>query len=181
VSGDDRPHRLTASGIWELPFGRGKAFANWSGWRSQIVGGWQLQGMFQHQSGAPLSFGNVLFTGDIHDIALPADQRVPGRWFNTNAGFEKNSSLQLSSNLRTFPSRLTGARGPGPDTFNLSLLKDFRISERVRLHLRGEFLNAFNRTFLALPNTDPTSTLFGQITGTTGVARTVWVVGKLRF
>ena len=41
--------------------------------------------------------------GNIEDIVLPKSQRTVDRWFNTEAGFERNNARQLGSNLRTFP------------------------------------------------------------------------------
>lgn len=182
ISDQDRPQRFVASGIWELPFGRGRHFAsNWKGLPGQIVSGWQLQAIYQAQSGAPLAFGNILFTGDIHDIVLPIGDRNVARWFNTEAGFEKNSAKQLGANVRAFPSRLTGLRGPGLNLWNFSTLRNFRITERVTFQLRGELLNATNHTHLSTPNNSPTSTLFGQITRSYGWPRAVYFTGKLRF
>jgi hypothetical protein len=181
ISDQDRARRFVGSGIWELPFGRGRYFAaGWTGLRGQIISGWQIQGIYQAQSGAPLAFGNVLLTGDLHAIPLPAGERAAGAWFNT-AGLERDSAKQLSSNLRTFPSRLSGARGPGLNLWNFSMLRNFRITDRTSFQLRAELLNAFNHTHLAAPNTTPTSTLFGQITGSNGYPRYVYIAGKLRF
>ena len=63
----DIPHRLVVSGIWELPFGRGRKFgANWNPALNVIAGGWQAQGIWNWQSGRTnLSIGNVFFNGDI--------------------------------------------------------------------------------------------------------------------
>ncbi len=114
ISDQDRPHRVVATGIFELPFGKGRRVgSSWKGLINAVAGGWQLSAVFQAQSGAPLAFGNVLFTGDIHDIVLPRGERTVNRWFNTSAGFERDSTRRLVNNIRTFPSRLTGLRGPG--------------------------------------------------------------------
>lgn len=61
VSANDRPLRFSTSGIYELPFGKGKPFlANSSNVASKVaaavLGGFQVQGVYQIQSGAPLSF-----------------------------------------------------------------------------------------------------------------------------
>jgi hypothetical protein len=51
----DVPHRFVASGIFEFPFGKGKAFLNQSNWLNWIVGGWRTSAAFQLQSGYPFS------------------------------------------------------------------------------------------------------------------------------
>ncbi|MCL4853519.1 MAG: hypothetical protein KJZ78_19360, partial [Bryobacteraceae bacterium] len=56
----DRTHRLTMSGIWEVPFGRGRRHgAQTPAVVNFIAGGWQINGVVVRQSGAPLGFGNV--------------------------------------------------------------------------------------------------------------------------
>lgn len=181
IDGEDRQHRATATGIYELPFGRGRPFAAKANrWVQGVIGGWDLQAIWQVNSGPPLAFGNVIYNGDLRGIALPKSERTFGRWFNT-AGFDRNAASQLASNYRTFPTRLSGARGPGVHSWDISLIKRFQVTERVNFQVRGEFLNAMNRTHFGAPNTAPTSTLFGQITGTSGFPRQVHVGGRLMF
>ena len=96
-----------------------------------LLGGWQLDATVVRQAGAPLAFGNVIFNGDIKNIPLSKDERSADRWFNTNAGFEKNSKLALANNIRTFPLRFSGVRADGQSTWNFSLIKNFRIRERL--------------------------------------------------
>jgi hypothetical protein len=66
---NDVPHRFSMSGIYELPFGRGRKFgANWSKGLNLLAGGWQVQGLFQYQGGLPLTLGNVYFQGNLSDL-----------------------------------------------------------------------------------------------------------------
>jgi hypothetical protein len=53
--------------------------------------------------------------------------------------------------------------GPGLATFDVSLLKDFRLTERRLLQLRGEFFNIFNRPNFELPNGSRGHAAFGTI------------------
>ena len=135
-----------------------------------------LRREWQGQSGAPLGFGNVLYYGDVHDIPLPRDQRSVDHWYDTSL-FERTSGKQLVSNLRVFPTRMTGLRGPGVNTWNASVLRVFRVSERVKLQFRSEWLNAMNHSYLA----SPTSAAFGTITGTTGYPRQIYFGLKLMY
>ncbi|MGH8100946.1 MAG: hypothetical protein ACREIW_06590, partial [Chthoniobacterales bacterium] len=153
ISTSDRPHRLVVSGIWELPIGKGRAFASHIPRPvDYVIGGWQLNAVISKQSGAPLNWGNVIFNGDIHNITLPADERSPDRWFNVNAGFNRVASQQLASNLRTFPLRFSGIRGDGQSLWNLSAIKYFPITETIRFELRGECFNSLNHPNLNDPN-----------------------------
>jgi hypothetical protein len=172
ISSLDRPQRVNVSAIYELPFGRGK----WIGGNAPraadyIIGGWQLNTIFTHQSGAPLGFGNIIFNGDIHNIALPGDQRSVNRWFNTSAGFVTASSQQLASNLRTFPLLFAGVRGDGQTVWNASLFKRFPIRERMNVEFRFEGYDILNHPNFSDPNTTVTSSSFGTVTGQAGLSR----------
>lgn len=165
ISDLDRTNRATASGIWEIPVGKGRKFgAKMNPVVNGVLGGWQLNAAWQHQSGQPLGFGNVIFNGDLDNIVLPKGQRNVDQWFNVNAGFERNNALQLGSNLRRFPTRFNGVRGPQQDRWDFGMIKNFAITERWRLQFRAETFNAMNYTNLANPNTTVTAGNFGQIT-----------------
>jgi hypothetical protein len=182
ISDSDRPQRLVVSGIFELPFGKGKRFLGSADALAQrLAGGWQVQGIFTGQGGSALSWGNILYYGgSVHDITLPAGQRTPDQWFNTS-NFERDSRRQLGSNYRLWPSRLSDVRSDGMNNFDLSLLKNTRIREGMNAQFRAEFLNAFNHSNFAGPNTSPTSGAFGQVTSTTGYARRVQLELKFLF
>jgi len=166
VSNLDRPHRFNASGIWELPVGRGKPLLRQTpGWLNHVVGGWQTQAIFTWQAGPPLGFGNVIYSGTYDQIRLPSNQRSLERWFNTS-GFERNSRLQLANNIRTFPLRIRQVRAPAINIWDMSAFKNFQIREGIRLQVRCEAEGALNHPNFNPPNTSPTSTLFGSITST---------------
>lgn len=181
ISPQDRPHHLVVSAIWEAPLGPGKRWLGAArGWRARLLEGWTVQGIYQGQSGPPIGFGNILFYGHIHQIVLPRAERRVERWFNTEAGFERDVRRQLASNIRTFPLRLTGLRADGYNNWDLSLLKTIRLTERLRFQLRAEAQDAFNHAMFAAPNTSPTSTLFGQVSSIVGTEqRRIQVGGKL--
>ncbi len=181
ISDQDYPHRLSVSGIYELPFGRGKKLLGKSGGIvDRIVAGWQFQGMYVYQTGPALGFGNALFTGDLHDIPL-AENRSPTLWFNTAAGFNRNTAEQLTYNLRQFPTRLSGVRGDNMNNFDLSIIKDTRIRESMKAQFRAEFLNALNHPMFNNPDTSPTSSAFGTVTSQKNFARRIQLGMKFFF
>jgi hypothetical protein len=167
ISDQDFPHRFVFSGIYELPFGRGRKFLSGiNGVADKFIGGWQVSAIFNKQSGQALAFGNLFFYGDVKDIPLPSSQRTPERWFNVDAGFERNSARQPSNNVRTTPFRWAGVRADGINSWDVSVIKYVPITERIRLQFRGEFLNAFNHASFSPPNMTVTGTTFGTITDT---------------
>jgi len=167
ISSVDAPHRLTVNGIWEVPVGRGRRFGtDVNGVVSAFISGWQFSGIYTYQSGFPIGFGNIIFTGDLDDIVLPASERTVARWFNTDAGFNKNSAQALASNVRTFPLRLENVRTDNVSNIDLSLIKNTQVAGRT-LELRLDSLNAFNHPYFTGPNTNPLVVAFGTISAST--------------
>ena len=82
-SNNSRPYRLTAYGVYELPFGTGRAYLE-QGILSKIAGGWQVSSTFEWQPGPLLTWGNLFFNGNLDDIKPIAPLN---RWFNVDAGF----------------------------------------------------------------------------------------------
>ncbi|MEW6128014.1 MAG: TonB-dependent receptor [Acidobacteriota bacterium] len=186
IAADDRPHRLTVSGIYEFPFGEGRRlFADTNPVVSRIIGGWQINGIYTYQSGPPIgNWGNVIYNGNLGDITLPRSEQTVKKWINTN-GFEKESAKQLASNVRTFPLRLGYIRADYINNFDFGLFKNTRITEGTSLQFRAEFLNAFNTPllFTSQINLNPTQTAFGSVTATAqeNYARRVQFSLKLLF
>jgi hypothetical protein len=179
----DRPHRIVLMGMYELPFGRGRRFISTAhGIVDHVIGGWQLQAVWQLQSGAPLAWGNIIYYGKFTDIPLSTDKRSVSMWFNT-AGFERSSAKALANNIRTFPSAISCTRADGINITDVSLFKTFRLYERLRLQLRGEAEGIMNHPNFNPPNLNPTNSLFGSISATqTGQEeRRVFVGLKLMF
>jgi hypothetical protein len=165
LSSIDRAHRVTGSGIWELPFGRGRHFgSHMPKVLDLIAGGWQISGALQRQSGQPIDWGQMIITGDSTKLALPSDQRNVDHWFNTSI-FDRASGDQLASNLRTFPLRFSNVRFDSQRRVDFSLNKYFAINERTKLHFRGDTFNALNTPVLQGPNTTATGSTFGTISG----------------
>jgi hypothetical protein len=194
ISDQDYPHRFALNGIYELPFGRGRRFLGGANrWLDLAVGGWQFQGWFEGQSGEALGFGNAIVRGNLRDLVLPVGDRTTDAWFNLEAAnriFERDPAKQLANNYRTLPLRFSYIRADGTNNFDLSLFKNFRVTERVKLQFRAESFNALNHVQFANPVSNPTSgqtptvinTAFGTITGEKGHGQRQWTFGlKLLF
>jgi hypothetical protein len=191
-----------ASGIWELPFGRGRRWGgNWNGFVDAIVGGWQVQGIWNWQNGRPLTIGNVYYNGDITQLVGEVNSKNADptkTTFNTSGFYFQDAAvmtngqidpakqradtrIQLANNVRTLPSRFPQWRGQGLNLWDLGISKNFRITERVRFQLRGEFINAFNTPVFNNPNLTPTSSDFGKVTSQANLARNIQIGLKLIF
>lgn len=166
ISSQDAPHRLSISGIWELPFGRERRFgAGVSPIANTVIGGWQVQGIYTFQSGFPIgNFPDVFFTGNLDDIAV--DNPTLERWFNTDAGFNRISAQQPVSHLRTFPLRIDSVRRDRTNNVDLSLLKNTSLSHGKSLQFRFEAINALNHPQFPSPtgnSLNPANNSFGRI------------------
>jgi hypothetical protein len=181
ISGADRKHRFTFAPIWQLPFGRRGRL-----WRSApravdyAIGGWQISAIAIYQSGAPLTFQDVIFFGNPNDINKGA--HTIDQWFNTKAGFTTSSTTRPSNHYRTWPFRFADVRGDALKNVDLSVSKSVRLSERgIMLQFRGDALNALNHPLFGGPQMDQFNSAFGQITTQANYARQVQLVLRASF
>jgi hypothetical protein len=170
----DVAHRISLSGIYELPFGKGRQFVSTApALVNYLIGGWQVQAIWSWQTGTPLgAWGNIINYGDWKNTPLPSDQQTIDRWFDTST-FEKSTLKALSYNLRTLPQRFSGLRAPGINNWDMSVLKNTWVGEKVNLQIRAETLNTLNHPMFNAPNLDPYNTAFGKIVSSRGYARRV--------
>jgi hypothetical protein len=171
----DRPQRFVISGSYELPFGQGKPIAFSSKWANRLIGGFVINGIYNYQSGTPLTWGNLIYLGgDLHYNP----RNVNDRAFDTTR-FVTASNQQLSSNIRTFPTRFANLRQDPTNNVDASIIKNNRLSERINLQLRMEAFNALNHAVFAAPNLTATDSSFGRITGQTNLERRVQLGARL--
>ena len=95
----------------------------------------------------------------IRNASLPEEERNLTRWFDTTAFVAP--PLFTYGNV---PRVLSDVRGPGYVSFDFSLIKNIRLSERTGLQFRSEFFNVTNRVNFDQPNGTFTSSAFGTIT-----------------
>ncbi|HQU85430.1 MAG TPA: TonB-dependent receptor [Pyrinomonadaceae bacterium] len=169
ISDQDTPHRLSISGIYELPFGKGKAFLSDNAVLDRFVGGWQIQGVYAFQVGFPIRLGNDAFiSGNSTELSIDSSLRNTSRWFNT--GYFLNvvdgatsTNATPVSHLRTLPFFFADFRRDNINNVDLSMLKNTRINERMRIQFKLDLINAFNEPYFVAPVVNPTQTTFGQI------------------
>jgi hypothetical protein len=170
-SNNARPERLTINGLYELPFGKGRAFLK-SGIPAALFGGWQIAATWEYQSGDEISWGNYYYYGQMGGLASTLND-VPAHtiaeWFNTGADFERNPSNQPASySVRVFPQYINGVRGDKLLQTNANIHRSIRLFERATLHLRADCFNIFNRSQMSDPDTNPGDSTFGQVLSETG-------------
>lgn len=165
----DQKHILSSYVIYQLPLGRGKQFGkDMSPALNAVVGNWEIGGIITLHTGNALTLnefggwgafngdpsgtngiGNFFLsarpscTGPLRTVNkfIPADpltnQPAYIQWFDTSV---------VSHPVNSFGTCSVGnGRGPGLAQVDMSLHKDFLITEGKRLELRAEFINLFNR------------------------------------
>jgi hypothetical protein len=174
------PYRITGSGVYELPFGKGRTY--WKqgilGW---IAGGWQIAATFEQQPGPLLSWGNIFFYGNIDDIKQ--GDRTLARWFNIDAGFERSpAKAPTTYQARLFPTVIDGLRRDKTQLLNSNIQRAIPITEKLRFQFGMNAINVLNRSHFQAPGLDPTSTTFGVITANSATAcRWLTIIGKITF
>lgn len=186
LAGYDVPHHLTATFVAELPFGRERHWLNsLPRWADTLIGGWQASGMYQVQSGEPLNFGNVYYSGDpsklhfnykstlvgtgapmidVSGFYLPTDAN--GNAWTSAASQRADSRISLAYNIPYFPRSMGNTRGPGLNSIDLAAKKKFRVSEWASAEISANFINAFNHPWFSNPSLAPSNAAFGTLTGT---------------
>jgi Carboxypeptidase regulatory-like domain len=189
----DIRHLVNANFIYELPFGRGKAFgSNMPGWANQIIGGWEFTGIFTARSGLPFGTTTTAFP-------VGFNFNSPAAFNNGNVGSLQEGihddtatgTIQFFADPRAVFSSakpLDGAirfphhgeignrnvfRGPGFWNIDTALIKTWQMpwSEHQNLQLHWQAFNLFNHNAFGLPAVGITGTTFGQVTTSASAPR----------
>lgn len=193
----DIPQRLVLSYTYQLPFGKGKPFANEGGVVNALVGGWQFAGNLTYEGGTPLTVTSPNWTSGIFaggDANLSANARpnyVSGTDMNDyhGGGWKWGQSRRLNPAAFVVAPNYTFGNAPKALTVrefashneDLSLSKQIPMhTERVKTIFRMEFFNAFNRPGQYTGfNTSAGETGFGQATSRQNSPRSIQA--SLRF
>jgi Carboxypeptidase regulatory-like domain len=182
----DRRHRVTISGVYQLPFGRDRQFLTSANPLVEaLAGGWEVAGMWLFNSGRPwglpqnvyyvkdakienVDFGNpTVIRGVQNCVAQMSNSGVVTMLnFSVAAGCtEPNFIIRPSYTRGAVPFRDNEIRRPPFYQFDVNFAKSVRITGDVRLQIRFEVYNLFNQTVYDERNyeNNPTNSLFGTI------------------
>ena len=168
VSAYDLTHIFTGHWLYEFPFGTGKSWRTGNRVTDYIIGNWQVNGIVVLQSGQPyhtsepsdranIGSSGYLLTNLVGNPVLANPTRQA--WFNTAA--YKIPDVFTFGNNGTYNQRQDWFR-----SIDLSLFREFPISEGKKFQLRAEAFNAFNNVVFARPDTNVSSVNFGRVFGT---------------
>ncbi len=179
------PQVFTASWVYDLPFGKARMLSSRSGLVNNVIGGWELSGIFQLTSGAPYG---VYLCGDIANVGRTdcyerpnivgkpnLSNPTPQQWFNVNA-FAVPAQYTYGN---------AGAfilQGDGFVNLDASLIRTFTLTERLKLQFRLDAFNSTNTVTYGNPINQlnlPGQT--GVVTGTRSTERQLQLAGKFYF
>jgi len=186
-AGFDIRQALSVSGVYDLPFGRGKMFGgNMNRVLDEAVGGWKLAGTNVTYTAFPLTAGSTsYYSSQVYSATARPEQfqtlHVRGRtldhWFGTSAGVLDVCKTGTNDGTCVFgeqPSTTFGnvhpmsLRGPGYEQIDMSLAKTFPVWKEHRLDFRADAFNTFNIASYSAPNNNVSSSSFGQIVAPSG-------------
>jgi Carboxypeptidase regulatory-like domain/TonB dependent receptor/TonB-dependent Receptor Plug Domain len=196
----DQPFNNTTSVVWDLPFGRNRAFAdNLPALIDAFIGGWTVTGINTMASGQTVNFryspspvtanlpsfigGVALRPNLVGNPILPKDERTIDRYFNTEA-------LRLPPLNQPFGN---AGRNIGRSysfyQLDLGLHKNFAlpfINEVSKIEFRAEFFNVLNKTNFGAPNSNASGIVFNndgtlQTSGGFGQVRSTFPARQIQF
>jgi hypothetical protein len=164
LSGFDQMHRFIGNFTYELPFGAGRQWLK-SGLASQVVGGWEFDGIITLASGLPFT---VYLNSGVNNGAPSWPNRIgPGTLPNAGPSDWFNTAAFVAPPPNTYGNSARGVLyGPGTSNWDLSVQRHFRFLERSSLTFRLDAFNAFNTPNFSEPNANIGSATAGQITST---------------
>lgn len=175
----DLPQIFSAAWVYTLPFGKGGKLSSGSPVVNALIGGWNLNGVLSLNSGTAFDVGSgkdIAETGNYNygngygyeranlvGNPYPAN-KGPAEWINV-AAFQ-TPPLATFGNLGR-----NSLRSDWNKNLDLSLFRQFPITERFRLEFRFEMFNATNTPVWAIPVSSLEAPNFGAVTHTANVPR----------
>jgi hypothetical protein len=173
----DTPNQFRLSGVYNIPFGRDRAFGkSLNKVLNAILADWDLNGILTLQSGLPVAIGRpALNNGQSAHLDNPSVYR----WFNTSVfsvatPFTFGNVGPVLPDVRTAPVR----------NVDIVLVKNFKASlsdHMINIQFRSEFYNLFNHPQFGAPNGTVTSQTFGQVTTLANNPRDIQFALKVLF
>jgi hypothetical protein len=178
----DVRHRFALSAVYDLP-----ALKHF-GLLEKITKDWHASTVYQVQTGFPFTisvFGDTANSGTVlgenpiranytGQPIFGSGTRTSNAWFNT-AAFATPHAYTFGDVGRN------SVYGPGLQTLDLALVRDFGITERMKFQFRSEFFNALNHTNLGTPDRFVNTPQFGTITQATTPGREIQLSARLSF
>jgi hypothetical protein len=193
----DHPNVATATFVYQLPFGVGRTWNSGNKVLSSAISNWQISGIFTFSSGAPLSITGTCNGGGIIDAVCYPNYNTGftgSVWQNGSIGSNgANLGTTAYLNKAAFvdPANYTagdiarsaplGLFAPHNADFDLSVRREFKIWERVRLAFQADAFNLNNAVHFAAPGTGIDSATFGIFSSMANQPRKLQFSARISF
>ncbi len=195
---NDMAHVINGTFVYDLPFGSGRALSSANAVARALVSGWRLSGITRVRTGLPYANiqanCNVPFAGTCFADYNPEFRgavRIGGEWGSGDL-LGRNPPVFLDRNAFRNPAPFTygntppraafGLRNPTFWSQDLSVARQFPLSERIRLQLQGDAFNVFNNVIFSGPaSLNINSANFGRVTSQANDPRVLQLSLKLQF
>ena len=174
---------LKTSVVYQLPFGKGRAFLNHNRLLDTGIGGWQVSMISINQGGNPFTVqtggtnNSYALAGNWYpDVVHPAQNihKTLQEWYDPTA-------FKVAANGTFGNSTRNSLRAPGIDTQNAELGKTFHIVGRVNFQLRADATNVFNHPNFDAPDGNFDLPGAGTISSTTVNGRNMQISARIEF
>ena len=188
VSSFDYPQKVVVATTYTVPYSTvgGSDFAGHV--LHGALGGWAVSGIYVLQSGAPLGFGNIIYSGG--PLNLNPRQTTPNipafdiTQFDRATADQPTASVNgvtLQTNIRTLHSTFSQYRADKTNNVDASIARQVKFHEYLTGELRMEAFNVLNHPQFSGPSLSPTSTAFGQISSQANTSRILQISAHIRF
>lgn len=187
----DVRHMAVINYVYALPF-----FKRKDSLTSKLLGGWEISGIAQFQTGMPCGVGSANDYAGVGGVGtfgcgsegqfwvLNGTPTVLGQFANTSSSPNQYFAVKNSSGSSIFTTPTPGTfnlqpgirdeiYGPGFQDWNIGLFKKFVINDRTGFEFRTEVFDFPNHANWSAPNFNPTSSTFGKVTSKTALSRTI--------
>ena len=185
----DTRHAVVISYVYDLPF-----FKDATKLSGKLLGGWQISGVNQFQTGVPCGIGtnnDYAGVGEVGSFGCGSEGQfwvmsgtpaIMGQFSNASTSPTQYFSVTNSSGAPLFTAPPTGTFNlqngvrdsiyqPGFQDWNLGLYKKFTLNEKNHIEFRAEAFDVNNHANWSGPGLNPTASTFGKVTGKTNLSR----------
>ncbi len=182
----DIPIHLSLSYVFRLPVGKGQQFlSNMNAFGNAILGGWQVNGIYQYHSGMPFSV--ILPTDNSNTLENQDRPNIVGNPYQSTTNCQVGTpTCWINPAAFAVPAKYTFGtagknefRGPTFSQLDFSMNKNFQLTEKYRLEFRAEAFNILNQVNFDNPTSSSAQT--ATLSSTFGVITSAEASRQLQF
>jgi hypothetical protein len=183
----DQRHKVTGDYLFELPFGKDKAFLTTGGFASKALEGLSISGTFTFATGTPLSPTYQASQSEVDTFTEGSERpnRNPGVSLTAGAGslkewFNKGAFSSTAPTNGIGNASRNSIPGPGTISNAMSLSKTAQLGDTRSLEVRATANNVFNTVQYSGVDTNAASPTFSEVTSAAGM-RSFTFLARFRF